>query len=116
MRLLARPPSPDIITQAGLLTVLRRQYACNRSRVEWLESRRRNGVRRQWRELCKTAGLVIGRLDATYFLGTRPIRKNSSFGRIEITFAIRFDSPKKAVIAAISQMSSSLKPCARSAS
>jgi hypothetical protein len=32
-------------------------------------------------------------------------------GRIEVAFAIRFDRPKRAVIAAMSQASSSSKPC-----
>jgi hypothetical protein len=34
-------------------------------------------------------------------------------GRIEIMFAIRFDSAKNAAIAPMSQMSSSVKPCSR---
>jgi len=45
-----------------------------------------------------------------------PSRKNSSLGRMLMRLAIRFDSAKKAAIAPMSQMSSSPKPCARSAS
>lgn len=45
----------------------------------------------------------------------RPIAKNSSFARIEAMFTSRFESPKKAVIAPMSQMSASLKPWAWSA-
>ena len=64
------------------------------------------------------AGQVVHEPEASELLqarGTRPIRKNSSFGRIAIMLAIRFDSAKKAAIAPMSQMSSSEKPCARNA-
>jgi hypothetical protein len=36
--------------------------------------------------------------------------QSSAFGRMAVTFAMRFDSAKKAAIAAMSQMSSSSKP------
>ena len=45
----------------------------------------------------------------------RPITKNSSLGRMLMRFAIRFDIAKNAAIAPMSQMSSSEKPCARTA-
>jgi hypothetical protein len=47
--------------------------------------------------------------------GSLPIRKNSSFGRIDVMFANRFDIAKNAATAPMSQMSSSEKPCSRSA-
>lgn len=57
-------------------------------------------------------GLVVCLGIVIYVRGTRPIRKNSSLGRIEIRLAIRFDKLKNAVIAPISQISSSSNPCA----
>ena len=40
----------------------------------------------------------------------RIYEKNPSFGRIDVKLAIRFDRPKRAVMPAMSQASSSLKP------
>src|ERR1044072_6408312 len=73
----------------------------------------------EWRAVKSTAPIkkffapVCDRAYCAAPFGTRPIRWNSSFGRIEMTLAIRFDKPKNAVIAAMSQMSSSEKPCSR---
>lgn len=50
-----------------------------------------------------------------YLRGTLPIRKNSSLGRSDMALARRLDKPKNAVIAAMSQMSSSSKPWLRKA-
>ena len=45
--------------------------------------------------------------------GTRPMRKNSSFGGIAAQCASRLDSAKSATIAPTSQTSSSVRPCSR---
>lgn len=55
------------------------------------------------------------RLTAGQPRGSRPMRKNSSLGTRRITCAIRLDMAKNAVMAAMSQIASSSKPCSRSA-
>lgn len=94
---------------AGPIRVVR---SANPRSICSLRAVRPGKFKRKWSAAPDRRALVAIKSRATYFLsrGTLPMRKNSALGCMPLKLAMRLLNPKKAVMAAMSQMSSSSKP------